>query len=56
MNHEPPATAVAESYPTFWDETPPQRSEEKAPVQDPYSEFIDATEEELPDDPEPGTE
>jgi hypothetical protein len=50
MMLEPREPAVAESYPTFWDELPRTPASIVQPVDDAYSTFVNLTEEELPAD------
>jgi len=58
MNLEPRAPAVAESYPTFWDEIPttPAPATPAAPDEDAYTSFVNFTETELPADTPPDAE
>jgi len=49
MNAQTPATAVVDSYPTFWDATPPQ-AQPATPMlaEDAYSAFVNLAEDEFP--------
>lgn len=48
MDSEPRARAAAESYPTFWNHTPPAPPPHPVPAADAYSAFVRFTEDELP--------
>ena len=48
MMLEPRELAVAESYPTFWDELPRSPVLQVRPTDDAYSAFVNLIEEELP--------
>lgn len=48
MNVEPREPAVAESYPTFWDETPPLPVVPVVAADDAYSAFVNLIEDDLP--------
>ena len=56
MMLEPREPAVAESYPTFWDELPRTPASIVQPPDDAYSAFVNLTEEDLPADILPGVE
>jgi hypothetical protein len=48
MNVEPRGLAVAESYPTFWDETPPSPVPPAVAAEDAYTAFVNLIEDDLP--------
>lgn len=49
MFHQPPLTVAPESYPTFWNPQSQASIPLPAPsTDDAYSDFVNATEEELP--------
>ena len=48
MNLEPREVAATESYPTFWDETPPQPEALPVPAEEAYTTFVNLTEDEFP--------
>ena len=48
MMLEPREPAVAESYPTFWDELPRTPASAVQPRDDAYTTFVNLTEEDLP--------
>jgi hypothetical protein len=56
MSQQPREPAVAESYPTFWDELPRTPAFSAAPPDDAYSEFVNLIEEELPAELQPDAE
>lgn len=56
MNAEPRETAVAESYPTFWDAAPLAPAVQIDPPEDAYTAFINMTDDELPVNSAPDTE
>ena len=56
MMLEPREPAVAESYPTFWDELPRTPVSIAHPPDDAYSTFVNLTEEDLPADLIPDVE
>ena len=48
MMLEPREPAVAESYPTFWDELPRTPASNAQPRDDAYTTFVNLTEEDFP--------
>jgi hypothetical protein len=50
MNLTTRETAIAESYPTFWDTRSAPPISQAIPLDDAYAEFVNLTEEELPQD------
>jgi len=48
MSFEPRDSAAAESYPTFWDDTPPAPAAPAEADGDAYTTFVNLTEDELP--------
>lgn len=49
---EPRATAVAESYPTFWDTAPKLPPAHPVLAEDAYTAFVTLAEDDFPDDVE----
>jgi hypothetical protein len=56
MMLEPREPAVAESYPTFWDDFPRAPASTFQPPEDAYATFVNLTEEDLPADLQPDFE
>jgi len=50
MNLEPRALAVAESYPTFWDDPPLAPAAPVVAPDEAYTAFVNLTEDDLPAD------
>jgi hypothetical protein len=48
MMLEPRNSAVAESYPTFWEETPRTNASPSVPIEDAYTAFVNLTEGDSP--------
>jgi len=50
MKSEPSEPVIAESYPTFWDETAPSHIAQSDPVEDAYTTFVNLADDDLPAD------